>query len=101
MTELRKVLTARQIFRLEFGDSKNFMTPEILWCVKASPSVAVELSEGAGFDGERIFGLTAVCLKSDGTTRRGRGSSKCFHSRARATARFERIQSILTTKGAK
>ncbi len=56
---------------MEFGESRNFMTPRILgydWI--KDQEIAYELSEGEDFDHESIFGVSVVRLKADGKTER-------------------------------
>jgi len=99
---IQTTLTARQLFRLQFPNGgKNFMTPEVLRLCKISRSVAVELSTGSPFLGCPMFGVTAVCMRPDGKTRKGKTdlSNRCFQSRALAERHINRMAAIL--KGGK
>lgn len=97
---IQSTLTARQLFRLRFPNGgKNFMTPEVMKLCKISKAVAVELSTGTGFQNDRIYGVTTVCMKPDGTVRKGKGgvggSCQCFSSRALAERHINRMAGIL------
>lgn len=97
---MKSNLSAGQLFRLQFGSgscSRNFVTPERLRLFKLSRSVAVELSTGDIF-GDKLYGVTTVCLKPNGDTRKGKGSSQCFDSRRQAERHIDRITALL--KGA-
>lgn len=64
---------ARRIVRDEYGDSENFMAPNILRYLRytmVTPSVAVEIAEGKGLDRQRIVGLSTVRQHPDGSTER-------------------------------
>lgn len=57
-------LTPKQIIRMEYGDSKNFMTPKIrktaMLVETTEKAVAYEISEGRGLNGDKIFGISLV-----------------------------------------
>ena len=75
-------LTAREIIKKEYGDSKNFMTPSILETKKISINRAYELSSGEAFlsDG-RIYGVSVVDYDpATDTTQRNYDLSEMFHS---------------------
>ena len=50
--------SAKEIFKIEYGNSKNFMTPNILKVGKINHNLAFELSRGTGFKNEEIFDST-------------------------------------------
>lgn len=82
--------TAAEILRLEYGDSKNSLTPTVLSRVLVGPGVAAELSEGRGRNDQPIFGVTVAVMNPDGTTypagREGQIRSAVFSSREAAEA---------------
>jgi hypothetical protein len=88
-------MTARQIIQKEFNGANNFMTPDVLGYERIGKNIAVELSKGRGFQHEPIYGVTFVVVKPDGSTRRGRKSSQCFHSRGRAMSHIDRVKALL------
>ena len=60
-------MEARELIKMEYGNSHNFITPHIIsygWIIK--DKVTYELSQGYGIKGERIYGLSIV--KWNGTT---------------------------------
>jgi hypothetical protein len=73
--------SAVDIFRLEYGASKNFMTPDALTYGLITPSLAYELSEGEGLDRTPIFGVTIVEWKGRKETERKHDLSKMFATR--------------------
>lgn len=80
-------MTPQQAFRAEYGDGKNFMTPNFLAFGTIRPEqdgfgVFYELSSGRGFAHEKIWGLTVVRTYPWGTRRLYRLST-CYHSRSR------------------
>ena len=94
---IQTTLTAGQLFRLQFGSgscSRNFMTPERISLSKLSRSVAVELATGRFLE-DQLWGVTTVCMKPDGKTRKGKGSSQCFHARYLAERHIQRMAAIL------
>ncbi len=85
-------MTAREILRKEYGDSRNFMTPRILGR-GLLPAGAYELSKGGGFDHETIYGVSVVWLNPDGTTERpGQPISQMFHSREAARRHIRHLK---------
>jgi hypothetical protein len=79
-------MTAREILRAEYGDSKNFMTPEVLKVGKIDQGTAYEISSGSGFDpGTTIYGVSIVGVREDGSTYRS-DASKMFDSLVDARA---------------
>lgn len=73
-------LTARQIIKREYGNSRNFITPQIIRYGKVDKNLAYELSRGEGIKGEDIYGVSVVELKQDGTTERRIDLSNMFYS---------------------
>ena len=70
-------LTARKIIRMEYGDSKNFMTDRVLKMGKINKNMAYELSSGRGFTNDTIYGISIVELLADGKTKRRTDLSEC------------------------
>lgn len=56
-----------EIFKMEYGDSQNFMTPETIGYGVISPgrNIVFELSRGTNLQDDIIFGITVT----DGETR--------------------------------
>lgn len=79
-----KALSAREIIRKEYGDSKNFMTPYIIKRGKINRTTAFELSSGTGMYHEPIYGVSVVRLNEGGTTERLTHVSKMFRSKSAA-----------------
>jgi hypothetical protein len=91
-------MTAREILRAEYGDSRNFMTPDVLRRVivrhpETGEIGAAEISEGTGIPtrGQQragiripIFGVSVIWVDAHGKTRRtdmdAPHGSRCFHS---------------------
>lgn len=76
-------LTAREIIRKEYGDSKNFMTPTVLEVGKISVNRAYEISSGEAFlSPERIYGVSIVDYdpETGKTERKYSPISEMFHS---------------------
>ena len=71
---------ARAAFRIAYGDSKNFMTPDTVWS-KVIGGYAVELSHGSGIFTPDLYGVTVVTLAGERTE-----LSDCFDSLDEATA---------------
>lgn len=88
-------LSAREILRLEYGDSRNFLTPHVITRGKLAPLVAYELSSGASLEpGTSIYGVSVVRLHDDSTTERDYDASACFSSLERANAYVEQLRAI-------
>ena len=76
-----KALTAREIIRREYSDSKNFMTPTILKRGKMCRNIAYELSQGTGLEHQPIFGVSIVMVdESNGKTERLYNDSHVFET---------------------
>ena len=73
-------LTARKIIKMEYGNSKNFMTDRVLKMGKINKNMAYELSSGRGFTDNIIYGISLVELMEDGKTKRRDDLSKCCYS---------------------
>ena len=73
--------TAREILRMEYGTSPNFMTPTVLKVGMINPNVAYELSTGRGLFDQDLFGVSVVTyFPSTDTTDRHAIESKSFQS---------------------
>ncbi len=57
---MSKSMTAREMVRAAYGDSKNILTPKLVKYGKIGKDRAFELSMGEGFKGETVYGLTVV-----------------------------------------
>ncbi len=73
----------REYFRQEYGDSPNFMTPELIRHGSKGRFV-YELSQGEGFKHEPIYGVTVLLVNDDDQPERMREISQCCHSRREA-----------------
>ena len=78
--------TAREIIKKSIGDSRNFLTPDLIRYGKVSPSIAYELSSGYGMEaGTILYGVTVSSIdRKTGKTKREYDISKSFHSREEA-----------------
>jgi hypothetical protein len=86
-------LTARELLRLEYGDSRNFLTPHVIARGKLDKLSAYELSAGEGIEpGTRLYGVSVVRLV-DGETERDFESSACFSSLEAANEHVEALSS--------
>ena len=85
--------TAQNIFKMEYGDSKNFMTPEILKFGKIGSNLVFELSQGTDFENEKIYGVTIVEIKEEKTLRRT-DLSKVFFEKGEATKYINKIVEV-------
>jgi len=89
-------LTAREILRIEYGDSRNFLTPHVISRGKLTRLIAYELSSGSGLElGTSIYGVSVVCVLDDGTTERDYDSSACFSRLELANAHVESLRPLL------
>jgi hypothetical protein len=89
-------MNSPELFELEFGQSSNFMTPTFIRFVRLSRNACAEISRGDGIDGDELWGVTTVCMKRDGTTRRGSPkSSQVFMSQVEAIDWCKRMRRIL------
>jgi len=91
------LMTAREIFIKRFGkDKPNFMTPNIERYGKLSRDIAYELSSGDSlFDrNKRIYGVTIVKVKPDGTTETLFDHSKSFDSKADAQKYITQLKTL-------
>ncbi len=59
-----KTLSARQIFKKKYGESKNFMTPIVVKYGKINNNLVYEVSRGEGFDHDIIYGVTFISFNS-------------------------------------
>lgn len=85
-------MTRRGFRAADAFEGENFMTPHVIYVRKLSPTLAVELSHGTGFDHEPIFGVTFAVFHNGEWQRTYGGTvepvpgpeSKLCHSRAEA-----------------
>jgi hypothetical protein len=99
MHSKRNALSARELLRLEYGDSRNFMTPHRIAVGKLAPLVAYEVSSGSGLEvGTSIFGVSVVRLHDDDSTERDYEASACFSSLERTN---EHVEHLRTLEGAR
>ena len=94
--------TPNQIFTEEYGQSKNFITPnrqQLQWLVKDCPGLVYELSTGEGiFKGinlgnNLLYGVTIVKYNEDKTIERMHDSSKCCHSMDEVKTHLKKVKS--------
>lgn len=85
-------LSAREIIKKEYGDSKNFMTQWVLGHYKTRRNQAAELSTGIGLFDTRIWGVSVVTLHEDGSTTRETDLSSCFESEQEARDYIESLK---------
>jgi hypothetical protein len=91
----RTTPSAREILRLEYGDSRNFLTPHVIARGKLARDVAYEISSGSGLEpGSSIYGVSVVMLHDDGTTERDYDASCCFSSLGAANEHVESLRTI-------
>ncbi len=83
-TSIAESMTAREIIHKEYGESKNFMTPNNrrYGKVHGAPDVAYEVSEGTDFNHNKIYGVSIVRVWADGTTERWMEKSGVCRSKA-------------------
>jgi hypothetical protein len=51
------------IFRIVYGSSKNFMTPDIIEYGNLTPYAAYELSSGEGIFNDKVWGVTIAAVR--------------------------------------
>lgn len=90
---MQPVHSARELIRMEYGSSKNFMTPNVIERRKNGRHRAIEIASGTGFNQEPIYGVSIVdhFPQNDTTTRR-RDLSQCFQSRGAALLYANKLQ---------
>ena len=89
-------LTARDILKMEYGSSPNFMTPTVLRRGKIRSHIAYEISKGSGISGGTIYGLSLVEYDCNtDKTKRLTDKSGCFHSRASLERRLDELRDEL------
>jgi hypothetical protein len=85
-------LSAREILRLEYGDSRNFLTPHRIAIGKLDRATAYELSAGEGIEpGTKLYGISVVRVLN-GATERDYESSCCFSSLEAANEYVEQLR---------
>jgi hypothetical protein len=100
-----KTLTARQALRIEYGRSRNLLTPDVLRVGKLSKDLVYELSSGSGLEREPIYGVSLVHVvdHEEGRTERDYERSQVFHSLEDAEAYLESLRApryrVVTASG--
>lgn len=82
-----KTLSAREALSLEYGSSRNFMTPDRIRIGKLDRSTVYELASGAGFAlGTMLYGVSIVRVvdHETGQTERDFDASCVFETREEA-----------------
>ena len=77
-------MSAREILRIEYGDSRNLMTDKIIKRGKINRNMAFELSVGNGMYNEKIYGLSIVEIIEENLTKRRTDLSDCYLSKREA-----------------
>lgn len=75
-----KTYSAREIIRMAYGSSRNFMTPHVISYGKINRKMAFELSKGTGINHETIYGVSIAKVVKGGKAERQTSLSGCFHS---------------------
>ena len=85
--------SANDMFLMEYGGGKNFMTPTVLERGKISLYRAYEISRGKGIYDQTIWGVTIVDYNPDTkeTTRRT-DLGDCFQTARAASARVTSLK---------
>jgi hypothetical protein len=91
-------MTAREIVKQEYGNSRNLMTRRVLSYGKLKFG-AYELSKGEGIYHEPIFGVSVVQLKPDGTTMRLTKLCTLKHSLRAAHSHIEQLKKMSSPDG--
>lgn len=91
-------MTPLQIIRKEYGDSRNFITPTVVE-VGALPGGAYELSTGEGIERNKVYGVSVVWLKPDGSTERDPMRGGCYHSIEEARAAIATLRALAEGEG--
>lgn len=87
-------LSARELLRREYGDSRNFLTPHRIAIGKLDRETAYELSAGEGIEpGTRLYGVSVVRVVG-GATERDYDAAACFSSLEAANAYVERLRTV-------
>ena len=72
-------IRARELIKMEYGTSRNFITPHAIRYGKLAPSLAYEMSSGTGIErGTVIVGVSVAQLLPDGSTIRRYDLSTSF-----------------------
>lgn len=89
---------AKEIIRKEYGDSTNFITPnviryELVGTLPDGHTVAAEVSAGTGImDDGRRFGVSLALERPDGSTERLHDLSEVFSSMEDADALIDHVR---------
>lgn len=74
---------AQTILHMEYGNAKNFMTPNIIEIGKISDNIAYEISSGEGLSHNTIYGLSIVSYNPEtNKTSRDYDGSGCYDTLA-------------------
>lgn len=91
-------LTARQIIKREYGDAKNFMTPDVIAYRKITTTIAAEIASGWGMNNNRIYGVSvARYFPETDTTERLYDYNTCFATLQDAYDHIEHLKNTLWT----
>jgi len=94
-------LTAQEIIRLEYGNSKNLMTPTVVSYGKIQGIYAYEISKGRGITDTVIYGLSVVKYDPDHkSTERLYEASGCFNSLDEVRAQVKELRKKLAWRAA-
>lgn len=72
-------ITPSEFFFAAFGDSKNFMTPDVVTKGVLGGNVFYEIAAGTDFEHKQIAGVSIEVLEADGKINRDDERSKLFH----------------------
>ncbi len=87
--------TARQIIEMEYGTSKNVMTPNVISYGKIDNTTAYELSEGRGMEGQKVYGVSIVKYDDNtNNTQRDYDRSKMFYNKQEAQQYIKNLQEV-------
>jgi hypothetical protein len=88
-----RAYSARELLQMEYGSSRNFLTPHVIARGKLTRTVAYELSSGSGQEpGTSIYGVSVVRLHGDGTTERDHEAAACLSSLQAADEHIESLR---------
>lgn len=71
---------AFEIWQKEYGDSRNFMTPDPIGYGWIGKTLVYEIAEGTGFNQEPIFGVSIVRIMPDGSVQSEHDLANVFPS---------------------
>lgn len=82
---------ATKIFKKTYGNSANFMTPDLIRYGLLADYVAYELSSGSGLGGSTLYGVTVLRSTYGRKVEKLRDISKCFDSLAEAELYIKKL----------